>query len=97
MEAHGAVSNFNGTKLEIRNYLVARVPLIVVDSSERERVERILRELAEENDAVKSNELFDLAERKGISKRTMENAKKEMGIQAKKINNAWYWELKNLS
>ena len=48
MEAHGAVSNFTGTKLEIRNYLVARVPLIVVDSSERERVERILRELAEE-------------------------------------------------
>ena len=42
------MSNFNGTKLEIRNYLVARVPLIVVDSSERERVERILRELAEE-------------------------------------------------
>ena len=62
-----------------------------------EQAKKILRELAEENDAVKSNELFDLAERKGISKRTMENAKKEMGIQAKKINNAWYWELKNLS
>ena len=42
------MSNFNGTKQEIRNYLVARVPLIVVDSSERERVERILRELASE-------------------------------------------------
>lgn len=42
------MSNYQGIKEEIRNYLVARVPLIVVDTSERERVERILRELAEE-------------------------------------------------
>ena len=29
----------------------------------------------------------------GISKRTLENAKKELGIRAKRINNTWYWEL----
>ena len=28
-----------------------------------------------------------------LTKRTLENAKKELGIQAKKINNSWYWEL----
>ena len=42
------MSNYAGTKNELRTYLVARVPLIVVDTSERERVERILRELAAE-------------------------------------------------
>lgn len=31
---------------EMKNYLIARVPLIIVDTSERERVERILRDLA---------------------------------------------------
>lgn len=42
------MSNYAGIKQEIRNYLCARVPLIVVDTSERERVERILRALATE-------------------------------------------------
>lgn len=42
------MSNYSGIKQEIKNYLIARVPLIVVDTSERERVERILRELAVE-------------------------------------------------
>ena len=40
-----------------------------------------------------SNEIFDIAEKNNISKRTLENAKKELGIKAKKINNCWYWEL----
>lgn len=30
---------------------------------------------------------------RGISKRTLENAKKELCIRARKINNSWYWEL----
>lgn len=42
------MSNFTVIKQEIKNYLIARVPLIVVDTSERARVERILRELAED-------------------------------------------------
>ena len=33
------------------------------------------------------------AQEKGISWRTMELVKKELGIQSKKINNAWYWIL----
>ena len=31
--------------------------------------------------------------KQGISKRTLENAKKELGVRAKRINNTWYWEL----
>ena len=34
-----------------------------------------------------------MAEEQGISKRTLENAKKELCIRARKINNSWYWEL----
>lgn len=39
------------------------------------------------------HEIFNLAEEQGISRRTLENAKKELGIRAKRINNSWYWEL----
>lgn len=42
------MGNYKKTKEEIRNHLFARVPLIVVQSSERERVEKIFRELATE-------------------------------------------------
>ena len=53
----------------------------------------MLRELALTTDAIQSNEIFDMADEQGISKRTLENAKRELGIRAKKINNSWYWEL----
>ena len=42
------MSNYNAIRQEIKNYLIARVPLIVVDTPERERVRRILRELTGE-------------------------------------------------
>lgn len=58
-----------------------------------EQAKRMLRELALTSDAMQSNEIFDMADEQGISKRTLENAKKELGIRAKKINNSWYWEL----
>ena len=51
------------------------------------------REVAETNNAMQSNEIFNLAEEQGISRRTLENAKKELSIRAKRINNSWYWEL----
>ena len=58
-----------------------------------EQAKQMLRELAETSNAVQSNEVFEMADEQGISKRTLENAKKELGIRAKKINNSWYWEL----
>ena len=42
------MSNYVITKAEIKNYICARTPLIVIDSSERERVERLLREISKE-------------------------------------------------
>lgn len=42
------MGNYNSTKEEIRNHLFARVPLVIVKSSERERIKRMMRELAVE-------------------------------------------------
>lgn len=61
-----------------------------------EQAKQLLRELAGTNNAMQSKEIFNLADEEGISKRTLENAKKELKIKAKKINNSWYWELDNI-
>lgn len=50
---------------------------IAPKANKMEQAKKILRELAETQNAVQSNEVFELAEEHGISKRTMENAKKE--------------------
>ena len=66
---------------------------IAPKANKLEQAKQLLRELAETSNAVHSNEIFDMAGEQGISKRTLESAKKELGIRAKKINNSWYWEL----
>jgi len=66
---------------------------IVPKANKMEQVKQMSRELSLTFGAVKSNEVFDMADEQGISKRTLENAKRELGIRAKKINNSWYWEL----
>ena len=66
---------------------------IAPKANKLEQAKRLLREIAETNNAMQSNEIFNLAEEQGISRRTIENAKKELGIRAKRINNSWYWEL----
>ena len=66
---------------------------ITPKANKMELAKQMLRELAETQSAVLSNEIFDRANELGISKRTLENAKKELGVQTRKINNAWYWEL----
>lgn len=42
------MGNYRETKAELRNYLTARVPLVLVSTWERDRVGRMLRELARE-------------------------------------------------
>ena len=66
---------------------------IAPKANKLEQAKRLLREVAETNNAMQSNEIFNLAEEQGISRRTHENAKKELSIRAKRINNSWYWEL----
>ena len=42
---------------------------------------------------ILSTEIIEQAKQEGISKRTLETAKSELGINAKKVNNSWYWDL----
>lgn len=42
------MSNYLETKEEVKNYIIARTPLIIIDSSERERVERMLASISSE-------------------------------------------------
>lgn len=69
---------------------------IIPRSNKMEQAKKLLRELAETNNAISSKEVFELAEEEGISKRTLESAKKELQIKAKKINNTWYWILEQI-
>ena len=62
-----------------------------------EQAKQMLCDLAKETKSVSSKEIFELADYKGISKRTLENAKKELGIRARKVNNSWYWEIGSLN
>ena len=64
--------------------------------SPEERAKSLLIELAETNNMMLSEEIMTVAGEEDISKRTMETAKKDLGIKAKKINNAWYWILDTL-
>lgn len=69
---------------------------IAPKANKMEHAKHMLRELTETQNMVLSNEIFDRADESGISKRTLENAKKDMGIRAKKINNSWYWDLEKV-
>lgn len=42
------MSNYNDTLCEVKNYMIARTPLIIIDTSERERAERMLRQIAQD-------------------------------------------------
>lgn len=42
------MSNYAQTRREVQTCLIARVPLIVIDTAERERAEKILKEIASE-------------------------------------------------
>lgn len=66
---------------------------IVPKANKFEQAKRLLRELAETSNMVSSTEVFELAKEQGISKRTLESAKQDLQIRAKRNNNTWYWDL----
>lgn len=67
--------------------------VVTPKANKKERAKQLIYELAETNNVVKSEDIVNLAEEKGISKRTLENAKKEFGIKGKRIGESWYWNL----
>lgn len=67
---------------------------MVPKASKLEIAKQFLRERSSANVMILSTEIIELAAQEGISKRTLEAAKKELKIDAKKINSRWYWDLR---
>ena len=67
---------------------------MVPKASQLEIAKQFLMERSGANVMILSTEIIELAAQEGISKRTLEAAKKELKIKAKKINNSWYWDLR---
>lgn len=66
---------------------------IVPKASKLEIAKQFLRDRSGANVMILSTEIIEQAAQEGISKRTLEAAKKELKINAKKINSRWYWDL----
>ncbi len=66
---------------------------MVPKASKLEIAKQFLRDRSGENVMILSTEIIEQASQEGISKRTLEAAKKELKINAKKINSSWYWDL----
>lgn len=62
--------------------------------NKQDRATTLLKELAENHRMLPSKEIEEAAREENISKRTLENAKHELGIKAKKMNDVWYWVLR---
>lgn len=67
---------------------------IVPKAGKLETAKQFLREQAERTQKILSTEIIELAAQEGISKRTLETAKKELKIKAERSNNNWYWILR---
>lgn len=67
---------------------------MVPKASKLEIAKQFLMERSGANVMILSTEIIELAAQEGISKRTLEAAKKELKIKAKKMNNSWYWDLR---
>lgn len=40
---------------------------------------------------ISQKEIMELAKQKGISEKTLRNAKEELGVKSKRVNNQWHW------
>lgn len=67
---------------------------IVPKANKLEQAKQLLKDLSADKTMMPSSEIMDIASGEEISKRTLESAKKELGIKAKRVNNIWYWYLK---
>ena len=69
---------------------------IAPKANKLDQAKRLLLELAEGTNRMQSKDIFEIAKEEERSKRTLENAKRELNISAKKINNTWYWDFEKI-
>lgn len=60
----------------------------------RSKAETLLKSLLKENSSYPVNEIFVQGKVQGISKRTIENAKQELGIKSIRVGTVWHWKMK---
>ena len=66
----------------------------ICSGDKRSRAESLIKSLLESNDSYPANEVFARGKTLGISKRTLENAKQELGVKSLRVGTAWHWIMK---
>jgi len=62
-------------------------------SNKIQQAKQLLKSLSGTKVMIPSKEVFEKAKAIGISQRTVEEAKHELGIEAKRMNGRWHWDL----
>lgn len=57
------------------------------------KAESFLKDLLKEEDSYPASEIFAKGKTLGISKRTLENSKQELGIKSIRVGTGWHWKL----
>ena len=57
------------------------------------KAESFLKDLLTEEDSYPASEIFAKGKILGISKRTLENSKQELGIKSIRVGTGWHWKL----
>lgn len=57
------------------------------------QAEEFLKDILKDSQSVSASDIFIKGKNIGISKRTLENVKQELGIKSVRIGTAWYWKL----
>lgn len=69
---------------------------MVPKNGKLERAKQLFKDLSAKGEMIASSEIEKLAKEEGISKRTLDNARKELGLKSKRINNSWYVDCSNV-
>lgn len=80
----------------IGNYDISADELLsgISSGDKKLKAENLLKSLLEENRTYPANEIFVKGKQQGISKRTLENVKQELGIKSIRVGTGWHWSLK---
>lgn len=65
----------------------------VATTSKLEQAEKLLRDMLSDGSSIKQKQLQHQAKIRNISERTLNEAKKNVGVRSFRSNNEWYWKL----
>ena len=65
----------------------------VATTSKLEQAKKLLRDMLSDGSAIKQKQLQQQAKIRNISERTLNEAKKNVGVKSFRSNNEWYWKL----